>query len=95
MKNLQSDNLARAIKARQDFINALDGKRKEQALELQKVIANKLKSAGYVHNRLVLIQQMMFDKLMELEPELKNLKEKLIEGKIKEIKYLKEQSCRS
>jgi len=38
---------------------------------------------------------MMFDKLMELKPELKNLKEKLIEGKIKEIKYLKEQSCRS
>jgi len=76
LNNLHSDNLARAIKARQDFINALDWKRKEHALALQKVIANKLKSAGCVNNRLVLIQQMMCDKVMELEPELKNLKEK-------------------
>ncbi len=67
---LYSDDLAKALKARQDFLDSLCGERKEQALAMQKRMSARLKSAGCVNNRLVLINQMMFDKLRKLGSEL-------------------------
>ena len=73
---LYSDDLAKALKARQDFLG-LCGERKEQALAMQKRMSARLKSGGCVNNRLVLINQMMFDKLRELGSELKKLNARL------------------
>jgi hypothetical protein len=70
---LYNDDLAAALKARRDFFDSLSGERREKALAFQREISAKLKTAGSVNNRLVLIKEMMFDKLMELESELKRL----------------------
>ena len=78
---LYNDDLAVAITARQDFFDSLSGKRREEALAFQREISAKLKTAGSVNNRLVLIQEMMFDKLMELESELKKLSGGLVKVK--------------
>jgi hypothetical protein len=64
---------------RQEFLDSLSGERKERAVALQKMISARLRSAGSINKRLVLIQQMMFDSLMELESELKDLRERLIQ----------------
>jgi hypothetical protein len=76
---IYGDALALAIKMRQEFLDSLSGERKERAVALQKMISARLRSAGSINNRLVLIQQMMFDSLMELESELKDLRERLIQ----------------
>lgn len=76
---IYGDALALAIKRRQEFLDSLSGERKEQALALQKMISARLRSTGSINNRLVVIQQMMFDSLMELESELKHLRERLIQ----------------
>lgn len=76
---IYGDALALAIKMRQEFLDSLSGERKERAVALQKMISARLRSAGSINNRLVLIQQMMFDSLMELESELKHLRERLIQ----------------
>lgn len=90
MRSIYNNNLAAAIKARQDFLESLSGDRRKQASAIQKMISTKLKSAGSVNNRLVLMQQMMLDSLMELESELKKLKDRLTECK-KEGKKLQEE----
>ena len=87
---LYNDDLAAALKARQDFFDSLSGERKEKALAYQREISAKLKAAGSVNNRLVLIKQMMFDSLMELESELKELKGGLIKGE-RVVKKLQEE----
>ena len=81
MHQLYHDDLATAIKARQDFFDSLSGERREKALAFQREISAKLRTSGSVNNRLVLIKEMMFDKLMELESELKKLRGGLIEVK--------------
>ena len=67
MRHIYRNELAAAIKSRQDFLDSLSVERKEQALAIQKIISTRLKSAGSANNRLVVIQQMMFDKLKGLE----------------------------
>ena len=91
---LYNDDLAAAIKARQDFFDSLRGERKEKALAFQREISAKLKTAGNVNNRLVLIKEMMFDKLMELESELKRLSGGLVRDERGE-KDLPEESHRT
>ena len=88
---LYNDDLAKALKARQDFLDSLCGEKKEQALAMQKRMSTRLKSAGCVNNRLVLINQMMFDKLRELGSELKKLNTRLTED-IKEEENLQEET---
>ena len=89
VNQLYNNDLAIAIKARQDFFDSLSGERKEKALAFQREISTKLKTAGSVNNRLVLIQEMMYDMLMELESELKKLSGGLVIDKRRE-KYLPE-----
>lgn len=91
---LYNDDLAAAIKARQDFFDSLCGERREKALVFQREISTKLKTAGSVNNRLVLIQEMMFDKLMELELELEKLSGGLVIDERGE-KHLPEESHRT
>ena len=90
---LYNNDLAAAIKARQDFFKSLSGERRKKALAFQREISAKLKAAGSVNNRLVLIKEMMFDKLMELEAELKKLRGGLVRDERRE-KYLSEESHR-
>ena len=91
---LYNDDMAVAIKARQDFFDSLSGERREKALAFQKEISAKLKTAGSVNNRLFLIKEMMFDKLMELKSELKRLSGGLVRDERGE-KDLPEESHRT
>lgn len=69
----QGLELEKALKVRQAFIDSLSGEKKEKALELQKQIYEKLKNAGSQHNRLVVINQMMMEKVSELGRECRKL----------------------
>jgi len=89
-----NNDLAAALKARQDFFDSLSGEQREKALAFQREISAKLKAAGNVNNRLVLIKEMMFDMLMELESELKKLRGRLVRDERGE-KYLPEENHRT
>lgn len=80
---VQKAALEKALKARQEFLNSLSGEKRKKALEFQKEIYEKLKHAGSQHNRLVLINQMMMDKVAEFGEECEELSLRLCEVKSK------------
>ncbi len=76
----QNAALEKALKARQKIFDSLSGEKRQKALELQREIYRTLKHAGSQHNRLVLINQMMMDKVAEFGEECEKLSLRLMRG---------------
>ena len=60
------ENVQKAIKARDDYINSLTGKRLEEAIEMQLKIDKALSKSGNLNNRLTIISGMMMDSFFKL-----------------------------
>ena len=73
------ERLQKAISARDDYINSLEGKRLENAIDLQIKIDKALSKAGNQNNRLSTIGGMMMESFFNLNEKLQKLKDDIIQ----------------
>ena len=68
------ENVRKAEKARDDYINSLEGKRLDDAINLQIKINKALDKSGNCNNRLSTISGMMMESFLKLNETLQSFK---------------------